>query len=390
MKNLSFRLRIALMTAFLIAAVCVALNFLLYQSGARYFDMLGEYVLDYSGASDLLADKVNSSDYTVIVDMTNEDFEAFYEKFADELLETKHGFGLNGWIITAFVTVFGSTAAYFISGISLKPIQVFAEQAESVQAKNLTEVKLDEDTIPEFRELSKSINRMLVRLSDAFETQRQFAGNAAHELRTPLALMQARLDLYKNEPPEEIEETIAIISEQIERLASMVKTLLAMSEMESVPRSEYVELAPMIDEILTDLSPVADERGVLLSQSGEDVALTGSDVLLYRLFFNLVENGIKYNYSGGRVDIFIGREGSDAVVRICDTGSGIPEKYRKSIFQPFFRVDKSRSRKLGGVGLGLALVSEVARLHGGSVDVEDSSPNGTTFVVRLPALSIVI
>ena len=388
MKRLSFQWRITLMTALLIAAACIILNLLLCRSGAYYFDILGDYVVENIDSFDVLGEKEGiGPEDMVIIDMTEEDFNRFYENFSGELSEYKSGFGIEGWFITFIVTVLSSIVAYFVSGISLTPLRDFSAQAEQVQMKSLKEVKLSEDTVPEFQVLSQSFNRMLARLSEAFEAQKQFAGNAAHELRTPLALMQARLDLYKRESSHKCpkaDETIDVLSEQTDRLSAMIKTLLAMSELESIPRSEKIQLAPMIEEVLTDLSPLAEQNDISLSQDGENICLTGSDVLLYRLFFNLIENGIKYNRSHGCLRVSISRDERNAIIHIRDTGHGIPEDCRKSVFQPFFRVDKSRSRSLGGVGLGLALVWEVANLHGGTVRIEESSPSGTLFSVQLP------
>lgn len=386
MKRLSFQLRITLMTALLIAATCTMLNLLLYRSGSYHIDALGEYVVEYSDVGgDSGAGGIPDVDDAIVIDMTQEEFDRFYESFFSELAQTKSGFAANGWALTIAVTLAGSVIAYFVSGFSLKPLHDFSAQAEQIQAKNLTEIKLAEDTIPEFRALSRSINRMLERLSEAFDAQGQFAGNAAHELRTPLALMQARLDLWQRDPAAGGEGAAALLAEQVERMSDMVKTLLAMSELEEVPREGIVELGPLIEEVLADLEPLADSRDVELVQEGSPERVTGSDLLLYRLLFNLVENGIKYNVPGGRVAVSVAAEDDAATIRVADTGRGIPKEAQKSIFQPFYRVDKSRSRSMGGVGLGLALAWEVVRLHGGSLQVEESSESGTVFAVRLPS-----
>ena len=257
-----------------------------------------------------------------------------------------------------------------------------------METSNLSEIRLDEETLPELRSLTHSLNEMLERLSRGFDAQRQFVGNAAHELRTPLALMQARLDLYMStdhgDGSPETAETIAMLREQTERLSRMVRTLLDMSDLKAVPRNDQIQIAPMIEEVLADLSPLAEKSGVTLSQTGEDLWITGSDVLVYRAIFNLVENGVKYNRSGGSVRVAASRRDGEAVIEVKDTGYGIPEGFRESVFQPFFRVDKSRSREYGGVGLGLSLVWEIADLHGGSVWVEESSDKGTTIAVELP------
>lgn len=384
MRKLSFQWRITLMTALLIALTCVVLNLLLYRSGIYYFDTLDDYVVEYTGGR---IPEGEASEDVVIIDMTPEEFESFSVRFTEELIAAKEKFGEKSWLITAVITLLGGVVAYFVCGRSLKPLREFSSQAEQVQAKNLTATRLNEDTVPEFRTLSQSINQMLERLSAAFAAQKQFVGNAAHELRTPLALMQARLDLYKKETHQdmrEADETITMLSEQTERLSHLVKTLLDMSELETIPRTDRIELGPMIEEVLTDLEPLAEEKHITLTQAGENLTLVGSDVLLYRMLFNLVENAIKYNRPNGRVAVSVAQEGSTALICVCDTGPGIPKECRESVFQPFFRVDKSRSRALGGIGLGLSLVWEIVRLHNGTVQLGEIGETGTVVAVRLP------
>ena len=263
----------------------------------------------------------------------------------------------------------------------------FAARVEQVQPNNLAEMKLDEEVLPEFQQFSRSFNRMLDRLNEGFTAQRQFTGNAAHELRTPLSLMQAQLELFSAEHPNVLPETadfLRLLREQTERMTQMTKTLLEMSELRTVPCTDRIELAPMVEEIFEDIMPLAEKKGITLECEGDGV-LTGSDTLIYRLIFNLTENAIRYNRPGGTVRITVTEEGSELVIRVIDTGCGIPAQYRESIFQPFFRVEQSRSRAYGGVGLGLALVWEIAALHGGRVTAEQSDETGTTMAVRLPA-----
>ena len=296
--------------------------------------------------------------------------------------------GLSGTAagITAAVTLLGGILAYFVSGRALRPLRSFVAQVEQVQPNNLADMKITEEVLPEFRQFSASFNEMLDRLDEGFSAQRQFTGNAAHELRTPLALMQAQLELFSAEHPDARPETadiIRLLREQTERMTQMTKTLLEMSELRSVPCTDRIELGPMAEEILTDLAPLAEKKGVALVCDGDGV-MTGSDTLIYRLLFNLTENAIRYNRPNGTVRISIAEEETQIVVRVADSGCGIPEEYRRSIFQPFFRVDKSRSRAYGGVGLGLSLVWEIARLHGGEVLVEKSTEEGTTMAVRFP------
>ena len=383
MKRLSLQWRITLLTILLLAAACVTMKTLLCSSGHAYMDSIGNYVMHYAEEEPL----------AVRVDIPEEQWKDMSERFSGEfvveLSGAKHSFCMRGWYIALAVTVLGGAVAYFVSGSALKPLKRFTAKAERVQLQSLTEITLSEDEAVEFSRLSRAVNQMLLRLKQAFDAQQQFVGNAAHELRTPLALMQARLDLYMStdhgDSCPETEETIAMMREQTERLSRMVRTLLDMSELKAVPRNDRIQLAPMIEEVLADLSPLAEKSGVTLSQSGEDLWITGSDVLVYRAIFNLVENGVKYNRPGGSVCAAVSRRGEKAMIEIKDTGCGIPEDFRESVFQPFFRVDKSRSREKGGVGLGLSLVWEIAHLHGGDVRVRESGKTGTVIELTLPA-----
>ena len=378
MKRLSLQWRITLMSVLLIGITCVAMNLLLCSSGVYYMDTIadslqggGTVILNDGGAASFDPQLIApNEELTIVVD------------------GVQGRFRTTNWYITAAVTLLSGILAYFVSGRALKPLRSFTSQVEQVQLNNLADMRIDEDAISEFRQLSRSFNQMLERLNNAFAAQRQFTGNAAHELRTPLALMQARLDLYMatdhgdNRP--ETAETISMLREQTERLSKMVRTLLDMSDLKAVPRTDKIQLAPMIEEVLADLSPLAEKSGVALSQAGEDLWITGSDVLVYRSIFNLVENGVKYNHPGGSVRVAASRRGSSAVIEVRDTGCGIPENFRESVFQPFFRVDKSRSREKGGVGLGLSLVWEIAHLHGGSVHITESGKDGTVIELTLP------
>ena len=374
MKKLSLQWRITLMTALLIGVTCVAMNYLLGCSGRHYMDSIGTSI-QFSG------DDAGGEPAFFDPELAEDD---------QELTIIVHGaqasFITTNWYITAAVMVLGGVLAYFVSGHALKPLHSFAAQVEKVEPNNLTDMKITEEVLPEFRQFSRSFNQMLDRLDEGFTAQRQFTGNAAHELRTPLALMQARIELFAAEHPSmppETAEFLTLLREQTERLTQMTKTLLEMSALQSVPRNDRIQLAPMMEEILTDLAPLAEKNGITLTCDG-DGAMTGSDGLLYRLLFNLTENAIKYNHPGGTVRLTVQKEAARLVIRVSDTGCGIPEPYRESIFQPFFRVDKSRSREYGGVGLGLSLVWAIAELHGGSVCVEDSSEAGTTIAVQLP------
>jgi len=374
MKKLSLQWRITLMTAFLTCMTCVAMNLLLSYSGRHYMDSISSHITNCGNT-----DK-GEPDF----------FDPEREKLDQELTIIIHGaqesFIATNWCITAAVTLLGGVLAYFLSGRALNPLRAFTSQVEKVQPNNLSDMKMAEDVLPEFRQFSKSFNQMLDRLDDGFAAQRQFTGNAAHELRTPLALMQAQLELFSTEHPKVLPETadfLHLLREQTERMTQMTKTLLEMSELRTVPCNDHIEIAPMIEEIFTDLAPLAEKNGIILESTG-DGTMTGSDTLIYRLLFNLTENAIRYNRPDGIVRITVTEEEKWLIIRVSDTGCGVPEQYRESIFQPFFRVDKSRSRENGGVGLGLSLVWEIVTLHGGEVRVEESSEKGTTIAVKLP------
>ena len=375
MRKISLQWRITLVTVLLIGVTCVAMNLLLCSSGVYYMDTIANTL--QGGTVILNEEDMVSFDPQLI---------APDEELTIVVDGAQGRFRTTNWYITAVVTLLSGILAYFVSGRALKPLRSFASQVEKVQLNNLADMKIDEDVLPEFRQLSQSFNQMLERLNNAFAAQRQFTGNAAHELRTPLALMQAQLELFSAEHPDVLPETAAFLSllrEQTERLTQMTKTLLEMSNLQQVSRNERIQLAPMVEEIFTDLTPLAEKRGITLTADGDGV-MTGSDALIYRLLFNLTENAVKYNRPGGSVQVTVTQEPEKILIRVSDTGCGIPEKYQQSIFQPFFRVDKSRSREYGGTGLGLSLVWEIADLHGGCVWVETSSEKGSTLAVELP------
>lgn len=374
MKKLSLQWRITIMTAILICITCVLMNCLIGYSGKHYMDSIGNGISAYSdidggepGAFDPQSENLDN-EVTIIVS------------------GAQQSFGTTNWYITAAVTLLGGVLAYFVSGRALKPLRSFAAQVENVQPNNLADVQISEDVLPEFKQFSKSFNSMIKRLDEGFSAQRQFTGNAAHELRTPLALTQAQIELFAAEHPDvqpETAEFLKLLQEQTERMSQMTKTLLEMSELRSVPCNDRIELAPMIEEIITDLEPIAEEKGIALNYDGNGTMI-GSDTLIYRLIFNLTENAIRYNRTNAQVHISVCDDGDKISIRVRDNGHGIPEQYRESIFQPFFRIDKSRSRAHGGVGLGLSLVWEIVLLHKGEIKIEESSDNGTVMLVTLP------
>ena len=374
MKKLSLQWRITLMTALLICSTCMAMNWLIGCSGRHYMDSIGAN----------LSTAIDPSEGAV--EYFDPSREGLDPNLTIVIYGAQNSFTATNWYITAAVTLLGGILAYFVSGRALRPLRTFVAQVEKVQPDNLADMKITEEVLPEFRQFSDSFNQMLERLDEGFTAQRQFTGNAAHELRTPLALMQAQVELFSAEHPDLLPETadfLRLLREQTERMTQMTRTLLEMCGLQAVPCTDHIELGPMVDEIFADLAPLAEKNNITLERDGDGV-MTGSDTLIYRLLFNLTENAIKYNRPGGSVRLSVTPEPEKLLIRVSDTGRGIPERFQRSIFQPFFRVDKSRSREYGGVGLGLSLVWEIVKLHGGTVCVENSSEAGTTVAVSLP------
>ena len=376
MKKLSLQWRITLMTVLLTGVTCVSMNLLLCSSGVYYMDSIEDSLQDYGPI--------------VIEDEEAASFDPQLVPSGEGLTIVVSGaqarFRTTNWYITAAIALLGGMLAYFVSGRALRPLRRFAQQAEQVETSNLSEIRLDEATLPELRSLTHALNEMLERLSRGFDAQRQFIGNAAHELRTPLTLLQTQLELFSDEHPDILPESaafLAALQDEVQRLSRLTHALLDMSDLQSVPRDDVILLSPMIDEVFADLAPLAERNGISFSREGEDVTVVGSDMLLCRMFSNLVENAVKYNHPGGMVKVDVQQRDRQAVIHVADTGRGIPQEFWQSIFQPFFRVDKSLSRELGGAGLGLPLVREIARLHGGRVWVEESNDNGSALAVTL-------
>ena len=388
MKRMSLQWRLTCIITLYIALICGCLTLLVYKNGVYYIDSLQETV-------DAQGDDNGSGTDEIYISIPEDKWDEFANDFSVKVYNNKADYKKNSLIISALLALLGGVATYFISGHALKPIGEFSDKIEEVQAQNLADYTIEENKIAELDRLRISYNKMLMRLSESFETQRQFTGNAAHELRTPLALIQAQLDLYHTtEHPESTtaaEETIQMVTEQNERLSKLVRTLLDMSELQTVARNDRIELHSLIEEVLTDLEPLAQEKKVELIQESqgagekadEELFLTGSDILIYRMLYNLVENAIKYNREDGTVTVSAIRKKNKVVLTVSDTGNGIDEAFREQIFEPFFRVDKSRSRELGGVGLGLAMVREVVQVHDGTIEVYTNKHNGTTFEVKM-------
>ena len=380
MKKMSLQWRLTCIITLYIAVICGCVTMLVYKNGVYYMDSLQEAV-------DTRGDEQPDDAEEIYISIPEDKWDEFANDFSVQVYNNKADYRKNSLIISAVLALLGGVATYFISGHALRPIREFSDKIEKVQAQNLADSRIEENQVKELNQLSVSYNRMLERLSDAFEIQRQFTANAAHELRTPLALMQVQLDLYhSNSHPDNDADTVQMIkmvTEQNDRLNKMVKTLLDMSELQTVGRDDEIVLDALVDEVLEDLEPLAEGKNIRLIGKCKDVTMVGSDILIYRLVYNLVENAIKYNHSGGQVTVTADRKEEHVYLSVEDTGAGIPEELKERVFEPFFRVDKSRSRELGGVGLGLALVREIVRVHDGSITVKSNPAGGTIFEVVL-------
>lgn len=378
MKRMSLQWRLTCITTLCIAIICGCLTMFVYKNGVHYIDSLQDAVESQGD------EKGNKSD-EIYISIPDDKWDEFADEFSVQVYNNKADYKRNSLIITVLLALLGGVVTYFISGHALRPIREFSDKIEEVQAQNLSDSRIEENNVKELNQLGISYNKMLERLSEAFEIQRQFTANAAHELRTPLALMQVQLDLYNSatHPGNDADtlQTIKMVTEQNDKLNRMVKTLLDMSELQTVGRDDKIILDAIVEEVLADLEPLAVEKNIKLIGKCEDATMVGSDILIYRLVYNLVENAIKYNHPCGQVTVTAYQRNKHVYLSVEDTGSGIPKELRERVFEPFFRVDKSRSRELGGVGLGLALVREIVRVHDGSICIKSGKTGGTIFEV---------
>lgn len=378
MKRMSLQWRLTCITTLCIAIICGCLTMFVYKNGVHYIDSLQDAVESQGD------EKGNKSD-EIYISIPDDKWDEFADEFSVQVYNNKADYKRNSLIITVLLALLGGVVTYFISGHALRPIREFSDKIEEVQAQNLSDSRIEENNVKELNQLGISYNKMLERLSEAFEIQRQFTANAAHELRTPLALMQVQLDLYNSasHPGNDADtlQTIKMVTEQNDKLNRMVKTLLDMSELQTVGRDDKIILDAIVEEVLADLEPLAVEKNIKLIGKCEDATMIGSDILIYRLVYNLVENAIKYNHPLGQVTVTAYQKNKHVYLSVEDTGSGIPKELRERVFEPFFRVDKSRSRELGGVGLGLAFVREIVRVHDGSICIKSGKTGGTIFEV---------
>lgn len=382
MKKMSLQWRLTIITTLLIAMICGSLTIFIYKNGVYYIDSLQNTVDAKS------EDNNEKNPDEIYISIPDEEWNNFAKNFSIQVYNNKADYKKSSLLFSTLLSLLGGVITFFISGHALKPLCDFSKKIEEVQAQNLSDSRIEENKFSELNQLSVSYNKMLERLSEAFKLQRQFTANAAHELRTPLAVMQLQIDLYNSSKhpnnDTSAQQTISMITEQTERLSKMVRTLLDMSELQTIARDEEIAISALVEEVLADLEPLAQEKGINLIEKCDNVLLMGSDILIYRLVYNLVENAIKYNFSGGTVTVTATQQNSQLHLTVEDTGNGIPEELKERIFEPFFRLDKSRSRELGGVGLGLALVREIARVHNGSILVKNNANSGTTFEVIFP------
>ena len=385
MKRMSLQWRLTCITTLCIAIICGCLTMFVYKNGVHYIDSLQDAVESQGD------EKGNKSD-EIYISIPDDKWDEFADEFSVQVYNNKADYKRNSLIITVLLALLGGVVTYFISGHALRPIREFSDKIEKVQAQNLSDSRIEENNVKELNQLGISYNKMLERLSDAFEIQRQFTANAAHELRTPLALMQVQLDLYNSasHPGNDADtlQTIKMVTEQNDKLNRMVKTLLDMSELQTVGRDDKIILDAIVEEVLADLEPLAQEKNIKLIGKCEDTTMIGSDILIYRLVYNLVENAIKYNHPLGQVTVTAYQRKKQVYLSVEDTGNGIPKELRERVFEPFFRVDKSRSRELGGVGLGLALVREIVRVHDGSICIKSGKTGGTIFEVTFAQCSM--
>lgn len=382
MKKMSLQWRLTIITTLLIAMICGSLTIFIYKNGVYYIDSLQNTVDAKS------EDNNEKNPDEIYISIPDEEWNNFAKNFSIQVYNNKADYKKSSLLFSTLLSLLGGVITFFISGHALKPLCDFSKKIEEVQAQNLSNSRIEENNFSELNQLSVSYNKMLERLSEAFKLQRQFTANAAHELRTPLAVMQLQIDLYNSSKHPDndtsAQQTISMITEQTERLSKMVRTLLDMSELQTIARDEEIAISALVEEVLADLEPLAQEKGINLIEKCDNVLLMGSDILIYRLVYNLVENAIKYNFSGGTVTVTATQQNSQLHLTVEDTGNGIPEELKERIFEPFFRLDKSRSRELGGVGLGLALVREIVRVHNGSILVKNNANSGTTFEMIFP------
>lgn len=370
MKKMSLRLRIAILTSILIALTSLTMNFFMNKTAYFYIDSLGGYVDKMENKEDLYI----NIDKDKIGDLNT--------NFSDQVTITKNNFSKKSWIITSLVTIFGGIISYFLSGKFLEPLDKFSNQIEQIQLKNITDYEVKENPIKEFQKLTKSFNQMLERLNESYKNEREFTARAAHELRTPLTIINSQIDLFEEENmnEDEIKNLVTMIKNESDRLSKLVTSLLDLSELRSVTRNEKIELSSLIEEAIQDLSFISDKKNINIENICQEIYIEGSDLLIYRVFYNLIENAIKYNNNNGFVKIYSKKNKDFAEIYVEDSGIGIANSEKENIFKAFYRI---KANEEIGSGLGLSLVKETIKLHRGKIKVLDKE-KGSLIKVSLP------
>ncbi|MDU5251628.1 HAMP domain-containing sensor histidine kinase [Anaerococcus vaginalis] len=370
MKKMSLRLRIAILTSILIALTSLTMNFFMNKTAYFYIDSLGGYVDKMENKEDLY------------INIDKDKIGDFNTTFSDQVTITKNNFSKKSWIITSLVTIFGGIISYFLSGKFLEPLDKFSNQIEQIQLKNITDYEVKENPIKEFQKLTKSFNQMLERLNESYKNEREFTARAAHELRTPLTIINSQIDLFEEEnmDEDEIKNLVTMIKNESDRLSKLVTSLLDLSELRSVTRNEKIELSSLIEEAIQDLSFISDKKNINIENICQEIYIEGSDLLIYRVFYNLIENAIKYNNNNGFVKIYSKKNNDFAEIYVEDSGIGIANSEKENIFKAFYRI---KANEEIGSGLGLSLVKETIKLHRGKIKVLDKE-KGSLIKVSLP------
>lgn len=373
----SIRLRLTLLCAILLTVCCVGLTLVLNFSAFR------------------LADQI---DATMITTPATDSFSALSSGQgaqkgqalvpSQETQSAKRLFSVQSAIYMIMIIIGGSALTYYISDRALKPLEKLNAQVKGLSANNLSQTLEVPPGQDEISQLTQSFNQMVDKLNQAFMVQKRFAASAAHELRTPLAVLQTKVDVFNKKSAhtkEEYQALIYVFENQISKLRGLVGNLLDMTNMQDDVEQGDICVGDMFEEIFCDLHQMAKDKRVELTLACEQCTIFGNVELLYRAFYNLVENAIKYNVEGGTVQVKVQTKAPEKIqIWIKDSGIGIADESKPHVFEPFYRVDKSRSRAMGGAGLGLALVDSMIKKHGGTTSVLDNENGGTCFVVELP------
>ncbi|WP_125666633.1 sensor histidine kinase [Paenibacillus baekrokdamisoli] len=379
LKKMPIRLRLTVMTVALLTVCCVGLTLILNFSAdtmASRIDAALVLPAKEIGENGRVDESPQSPSSSIIIPVPSDDSQ-----------KARMDFRFKSIIYMILVIVGGGFLTYYISGKALKPLDTLNGQVKNINVHNLSETLSVPPTKDEIAELTITFNEMTDKLNSAFMMQGRFSASAAHELRTPLAVLQTKVDVFKKKKDhtnEEYNALISVIEKQTKRLRGLVGNLLDMTNMDDNGEQSSIFIKDIFEDIISELSHIAKDKNVTLSLDCDNSIVTGNTDLLYRAFYNLVENGIKYNIDGGTVGVIVNRLSKEEVsIKINDTGIGIAGNNKKNIFEPFYRVDKSRSRQMGGAGLGLSIVDSIIKKHHGTLTVTDNENGGTCFNVIL-------